>query len=369
MFLILALAGVASGQTQTDVGPKDCRLALGSTPIPPLPSGPPARDETRFAAIGDTGTGCDPSDPDRRLQCAVTNAMLDTQAYTRFDLLILLGDNVYESGSIGDFAEKLYSPFDAISRRNVLIKGVVGNHDVRSFDGANLQMKFFQAADSEAQRKYFTTPVSRHSSFPETASRYYTFTRPASDVEFFALDSSMIVNDCCGPAFWKRKFKKEERMAHIEWLVRTLSASRAKWKIVILHHPLYSSAQKHGVRVSGRGEELEESMKLLREPWPDEGPLKGRSIESLLKESGVKLVLAGHDHVYERIAPQGGVQYLVSGAGAKLRTEDFDHRLPAFHQCGESRKGSFLFLSAKPASIEFWSIAQDGVPFDYGIIR
>jgi hypothetical protein len=33
----------------------------------------------------------------------------------------------------------------------------------------------------------------------------------------------------------------------------------------------------------------------------------------------VPLVLAGHDHDYQRSTPQDGVTYVVSGAGAKVR--------------------------------------------------
>ena len=46
----------------------------------------------------------------------------------------------------------------------------------------------------------------------------------------------------------------------------------------------------------------------------------------LFAEFDVPLVLAGHDHDYQRSRPQDGVTYVVSGGGAKLRPtgrEDF----------------------------------------------
>ena len=38
----------------------------------------------------------------------------------------------------------------------------------------------------------------------------------------------------------------------------------------------------------------------------------------------LNVVLTGHDHVYERIKPQKGIYYFVSGAGGKLRTGDIE---------------------------------------------
>jgi len=51
-----------------------------------------------------------------------------------------------------------------------------------------------------------------------------------------------------------------------------------------------------------------------------------RTWAPLSSQCSVRLVLAGHDHDYQRSTPQDGVTYVVSGAGAKLRPvgrEDF----------------------------------------------
>ncbi|GAA1635384.1 metallophosphoesterase family protein [Georgenia ruanii] len=81
------------------------------------------------------------------------------------------------------------------------------------------------------------------------------------------------------------------------WLERTLAAAVAPgtWTVVAMHHPAYS-AGVHG------------STAQVREAW---APLFARS--------HVPLVLAGHDHDYERTAPQDGVTYVVSGGGAGTR--------------------------------------------------
>jgi len=94
-----------------------------------------------------------------------------------------------------------------------------------------------------------------------------------------------------------------------------------------------------------------------------------RKIENDLKQYGVKLVLAAHDHVYERIKPQHGIAHYVAGAGSELRENDLDGRLPSFHGCGEARKNSFMLFSVKPGSVSFWTIDLNGVVFDSGVLN
>ena len=45
-------------------------------------------------------------------------------------------------------------------------------------------------------------------------------------------------------------------------------------------------------------------------------------------EFGVQVVFSGHDHVYERLKPQRGIQYFVAGSGGQLRKGDFRARTP-----------------------------------------
>lgn len=81
------------------------------------------------------------------------------------------------------------------------------------------------------------------------------------------------------------------------WLRDTLASPQpaGTWTVVSMHHPAYSAGE--------HGSDLE-----VRREW---GPL--------FAEYKVPLVLAGHDHDYQRATPQDGVTYVVSGAGAKLR--------------------------------------------------
>ena len=49
--------------------------------------------------------------------------------------------------------------------------------------------------------------------------------------------------------------------------------------------------------------------------WEGSSPWVRAAWEPLFKKHGVQLVLNGHDHDYERIKPQAGIQYIVTGGG------------------------------------------------------
>lgn len=75
------------------------------------------------------------------------------------------------------------------------------------------------------------------------------------------------------------------------WLDQDLAATALPWKVVYFHRPAYSSGQ-HGSDSSLR-----------------------RALEPVFEKHRVQLVLAGHDHNYERTVPQRGVLYVVTGGG------------------------------------------------------
>jgi 3',5'-cyclic AMP phosphodiesterase CpdA len=106
--------------------------------------------------------------------------------------------------------------------------------------------------------------------------RFYSFRR--GNAEFFALDSNYMDRE------------------QLDWLNKSLTDSHAKWKICFFHKPLYSDGRTHG---------------------PDRDLRK--HIEPLLDQYGVNVVFAGHDHVYERLKPQNGIQYFVLGNSGQLR--------------------------------------------------
>ena len=143
---------------------------------------------------------------------------------------------------------------------------------------------------------------------------YYSFKAPKQDVRFFALESTYMDD------------------AQLKWIENELKSSNEKWKICFFHHPLYSSARTHG------------------------SELKLRAVlEPMFIQYDVSLVLNGHDHVYERIKPQNGIQYFVTGSGGQLRA-------------GDLRKGSPLTAKGDDTSQVFMLMEIDGDDLWYAAI-
>ena len=113
--------------------------------------------------------------------------------------------------------------------------------------------------------------------FNMNGERYYSF-KPKGNIRIFALDSNYVDK------------------AQLDWFEKELKASGSDWKIVFFHHPVYSSGGRHG------------SDEMLR-----------AQLEPLFLKYGVDAVFQGHEHFYERIKPQKGIYYFISGGAAKLR--------------------------------------------------
>lgn len=87
-------------------------------------------------------------------------------------------------------------------------------------------------------------------------------------------------------------YSEDFTQAQKAWLERGLSESQASWRLVLLHRPLYSSGP-HGGSHSLR-----------------------TALEALLQRHRVALVLAGHDHHYERLLAKGLIHLVTGGGGA-----------------------------------------------------
>ncbi len=123
--------------------------------------------------------------------------------------------------------------------------------------------------------------------------------------------------------------------AQTDWLESTLDGADTPWMIVAMHHPAYS------VGFHGSTEEIQNR-------WVP-----------LFEKYGVDLVLAGHDHDYQRTMPINGVTYVVSGGGSGTRpTGDAD-----FIELAVSIR-HFVDLEISEDRIELTAIGQDG-PFDH----
>ena len=155
---------------------------------------------------------------------------------------------------------------------------------------------------------------------------YYKFKK--GDVAFFALNSNYM--------------NKEQ----LEWMHREMGTDTSRWKIAFMHHPPYSSGMKHGSSLGVR-----------------------KVTEPLFVEHGVNAVFTGHEHFYERIRPQQGIYYFISGAGGKLRRGDVKKRSP-LTVTAYDKDLSFMLVEITKDLMHFQVISRTGETVDSaGLIR
>jgi hypothetical protein len=152
---------------------------------------------------------------------------------------------------------------------------------------------------------------------------YYSFKK--GNVEFLALDSNYM------------------DPKQLEWLESQLSGSGAAWKICFFHHPLYSHARSHGSDLDLR--------KLL---------------EPRFRATGVTVVFNGHEHVYERLKPQGGIQYFVLGSSGQLRPRDL--RPSPDTAKGFDTDRVFALVEVAGEQLYYQVVSRTGATVDSGMV-
>jgi len=260
-------------------------VAGQATPLPNKPG------SLKFAAIGDNGTGDTP-------QYDVARQMVTAHATFGFDLVIMLGDNMYGGQSPQDFVQKFEKPYAELLAAGVKFQASLGNHDRPE----NVSYKFYNMGGQ----------------------RYYTYAR--NNVRFFVIDSTQV------------------DPKQLEWLEGALRDAKEDWKIPYFHHPLYSDAARHGSSVD---------LRVLLEP--------------LFTKYGVNVVFSGHDHVYERIKPQKGIYYFVSGSAGQLRKGNMrpDDETAAYFDQDQS----FMLVEVAGDDMFFQVISRTGKTVDSGVIH
>jgi Calcineurin-like phosphoesterase len=158
-----------------------------------------AAPDVTFAVIGDNGTGKAP-------QYDVARQLVKTHAETPFELVLMVGDNMYGSQRPRDFVDKFEIPYGPLLRMGIPFYAALGNHD---------------------------HPENRHySKFNMSNQRYYTFTRGAA--RFFFLDTNVM------------------DPPQVQWFDDALGNAIEPWKVVVFHHPIYSDGDRHGSNIALR---------------------------------------------------------------------------------------------------------------------
>lgn len=252
-----------------------------------------------FFVIGDWGKG----DNNQR---NVANAMAIEATQKPIDFIVSVGDNFYPHGvrSINDKRwkntfENMYA--DTSLRRDWYT--AIGNHD---YEGS-----------ISAQLRY-------HKKNPrwKTTQRYFSLTKaiPQSkdSVLFVFIDTNPFdkgMNKLHG-GLWRQNKKKQ-----LLWLEKVLDKSSAKWKIVIGHHPLFTTGFRRGKTTD------------IQVPF-----------QPIFEKYKVDVYFSGHDHDLQHQKPDGHTHYFVSGAGSEFRGVTSDSDMTKF------AKGDYGFMRAKLTS-------------------
>ncbi len=213
-------------------------------------------------AIGDSGTGS-------AGQLAVRDRLAEIDA----DVFLHLGDIAYGDGTFFQFERYVFDVYAPILAR-LAMWPTPGNHEYNTLNARPYIDIFY---------------------LPEMAMRaedqeyYYSF--DYGNVHFVSIDSN---------EYRLLTTVGDDGADMLDWLEADLAASTAEWKIAFMHHPPYSSSERA----------------------PNTG-VRGLLVP-IFERYDVDLVLAGHDHHYERthtllggepVDDSDAPTYVVSGAG------------------------------------------------------
>jgi predicted MPP superfamily phosphohydrolase len=187
------LVPLDAARLRIETAPAQAQPDAGGLPL----TMPNKADSLKFAVLGDFGTGS-------KEQYDLAAVMKRVHDQYPFDLVTLVGDNLYGSERPQDFKKKFEDPYKPLLDAGVKFYASLGNHD-----------------DPQEQRNYKL--------FNMDGKRYFSFKpNTKQSVRFFVLESSYLTPD------------------QVVWFEQELKDSNSDWKIPYFHHPPYSSGERHG---------------------------------------------------------------------------------------------------------------------------
>jgi len=238
-----------------------------------------------FVVIGDWGV----ASPDQAL---VSKAMQGTcSEASPCDFVVSTGDNFYDKGVNATNDSLWNSVWASVFPASIapVWFPVLGNHDYEGNPDAQVE---YQKVDSRWQMpSRFYEKV-----FPEEDDSYVS--NEEFRVHFFFLDTTCLLYDWYKSRISESVLKSDCVEKESVWLKTALEASKARWKIVVGHHPLRSSFDH------SRTAEQQEMLEM--------------AIGALVRDNGVHLYLSGHDHSLQVLndnKKNEKLLHVVSGAG------------------------------------------------------
>ena len=270
-------------------------LAPATLTLPNLPN------SVKFAVIGDGGRG-------NQAQRDVAEQMVRFHERFAFPFVIMVGDNLYEGpATADDYRTKFEEPYKPLLDEGVEFFAALGNHDDRQ----------------EVNYEHFNMKGRRYYRFAPPGNLVARLTTP---VQFFALDSTYLDRD------------------QLAWLDTELAASPADWKIVFLHHPIYTSGRYRTSSFATRA-----------------------TLETTFRRRHVSAVFSGHEHIYQRTTLQNGIQYFISGGAGSLRPGD--GTAAPYIARTYSANYHFMLVEIEGEVMHFQAISRTGATIDAGRLR
>jgi hypothetical protein len=226
-----------------------------------------------------------------------------------YDFVVMLGDNVYDGGTPEDYRDRFELPYKPLLDAGVKFYATIGNHDFPN-------QPFYPPFNMGGQRYYTFKPPSLLARIAGTG----------DDVRFFMIDTERLDRP------------------QLEWIDREMGQSESEWKIPIFHRPIYTS---------GRYARPARALRAALEP--------------VFLKHGVKVAFSGHEHFYERIKPQQGITYFISGGAGSLRAGDI--RPTGLTDVGFDRDYHFMLIEISGEELYFQAISRTGVTVDAGTVR
>ena len=234
------------------------------------------------------------------------------------EFIATTGDNFYDNGVASVSDPYWLSSFENIYHQPHLFVNwhpVLGNHDYRG--------------NWQAQIDY--SGVSRRWEMP---AQYYAKNIMLNDEAALILfiDTSPLNPDYAHESKYLTAFSQGSH-EQLQWIEGQLASSQAKWKIVIGHHPLYSSGKRYGKTDAIRD-----------------------VLEPVLEKHGVDAYIAGHEHdLQHNQLNDSDLVHIVSGGGSEVRP--VSHY--SFTKFAKST-GGFVAVTLSDNSLLFRFIDHDG---------
>jgi uncharacterized protein (TIGR03437 family) len=280
-----------------------------ATPESGYPFSTPGPGPVSFLVFGDSGDGSSH-------QLAVALQLVTEHP----NFVIHVGDIAYQSGTYNEFTANYFEYYYTLMRQ-VCFFTIAGNHEYITQNSA----------------PYLALHAPPTDTVPDLdRGKYYSF--DWADMHFTALDANLL-----DPYF------ADAQARMLAWFDNDLANARASWKIVFWHQTPYPISQHVG-------DPIDIAARALFVP--------------ILERHGVQLVLAGHEHNYQRSKPMrggipvppgtGGTVYMVSGGGGgvlhNVSPQTFlDQEFAVWH---------YLRVNVDGQTLTIHAIGTDGQEFD-----